>query len=126
MFHVHKYQEAVLTIVIPLMIFNETFWARYLNPIESFTSQEKVHFPFLQVAIDIPASQLSQTKDGQGHTVVRESKDGLLNVRALFYLCLWYIFSAGTLFSNKYILANLHSNPSLLGKLSFLLPHGRY
>lgn len=46
---------------------------------------------------------------------IKRSKDGLLNIRALSFLCLWYMFSAGTLFSNKYILSTLNSNPSVLG-----------
>lgn len=59
----------------------------------------------------------------QGHTLVRESKHGLMNIKAMMFLCLWYLFSAGTLFSNKYILSSLHSNPTMLGKfiLIFML-----
>ncbi|KAF6017856.1 hypothetical protein EB796_023839 [Bugula neritina] len=37
------------------------------------------------------------------------------NFKALIYLVFWYMFSAGTLFSNKYILSYLDGNPSLLG-----------
>ena len=41
---------------------------------------------------------------------------GLMNVRAFSFLVLWYIFSAFTLFLNKYILSTLRGDPMLLGK----------
>lgn len=42
-------------------------------------------------------------------------KKGLLNVRAIVFLLLWYIFSGCTLFLNKYILTYLNGNPTVLG-----------
>lgn len=46
-----------------------------------------------------------------------EVKDGLFNVRAMFFLVLWYFFSGCTLFLNKYILSYLDADPTILGKL---------
>lgn len=40
---------------------------------------------------------------------------GLLNIRAITFLLLWYIFSGCTLFLNKYILTYLNGNPTVLG-----------
>lgn len=47
-----------------------------------------------------------------------EVRDGLLNVRALFFLILWYFFSGCTLFMNKYILSYTDADPTILGKLN--------
>lgn len=54
-------------------------------------------------------------------TLVADTKTGLLNVRALVFLLLWYIFSGCTLFLNKYILTYLNGNPTVLGKIDFLM-----
>lgn len=43
-------------------------------------------------------------------------KKGLLNLRALTFLLLWYFFSGCTLFLNKHILTSLNGNPTVLGK----------
>lgn len=49
-------------------------------------------------------------------TPVAGSKSiGLLNLRAVIFLLLWYIFSGCTLFLNKYILTYMNGNPTLLG-----------
>ena len=45
-----------------------------------------------------------------------DEKRGLMNVRALTFLVLWYIFSFCTLFLNKYILTTLGGDATLLGK----------
>lgn len=45
-----------------------------------------------------------------------EARDGLLNVRALLFLILWYFFSGCTLFMNKYILSYTAADPTILGK----------
>lgn len=44
-----------------------------------------------------------------------DHKQGLCNIRAIFFLVLWYLFSACTLFLNKYILSTLKGEPTLLG-----------
>lgn len=43
------------------------------------------------------------------------SKEGLFNVRAIFFLVLWYFFSGCTLFLNKYILSYMKGDPTILG-----------
>ena len=43
-------------------------------------------------------------------------RQGLMNIRAMLFLVLWYIFSFCTLFLNKYILATLKGDPMLLGE----------
>ncbi|XP_065163807.1 solute carrier family 35 member E2A-like [Atheta coriaria] len=45
---------------------------------------------------------------------------GLLNIRAITFLLLWYIFSGCTLFLNKYILTYLNGNPTVLGACQML------
>lgn len=47
--------------------------------------------------------------------IILANKKGLLNVRAIIFLLLWYIFSGCTLFLNKYILTYLNGNPTVLG-----------
>lgn len=54
-------------------------------------------------------------KDNSDNTVI-DPKSGLLSIRALVFLLLWYIFSGCTLFLNKYILTYLNGNPTVLGK----------
>ncbi|RZF32103.1 hypothetical protein LSTR_LSTR003966 [Laodelphax striatellus] len=49
------------------------------------------------------------------------SKEGLFNVRALFFLILWYFFSGCTLFLNKYILSYLEADPTVLGTFQMLM-----
>ncbi|KAH9514140.1 hypothetical protein Btru_030386 [Bulinus truncatus] len=46
---------------------------------------------------------------------------GLFNPRAFTFLMLWYFFSACTLFLNKYILATLKSDPTLLGAMQMVM-----
>lgn len=46
---------------------------------------------------------------------VDSKSHGLLNVRAVIFLLLWYIFSGCTLFLNKYILTYMNGNPTILG-----------
>ena len=46
-------------------------------------------------------------------------KQGLMNVRAMSFLILWYFFSFCTLFLNKYILTTLKGDPTLLGEFCF-------
>jgi len=47
------------------------------------------------------------------------SKEGLFNVRAIFFLVLWYFFSGCTLFLNKYILSYMKGDPTVLGTSVF-------
>lgn len=47
------------------------------------------------------------------------SKEGLFNVRAIFFLVLWYFFSGCTLFLNKYILSYMKGDPTILGMFVF-------
>jgi len=51
----------------------------------------------------------------------KRSGSGLCNTRALVFLLLWYFFSGCTLFLNKYILTNLHGDPTLLGTFQMLM-----
>lgn len=44
-----------------------------------------------------------------------EDRVGLFDPRAILFLILWYLFSAGTLFLNKYILSTMKGEPALLG-----------
>ncbi|KAL3862634.1 hypothetical protein ACJMK2_008588 [Sinanodonta woodiana] len=46
---------------------------------------------------------------------------GLRDPRALFFLILWYFFSCGTLFLNKYILSSLKGDPTLLGAMQMVM-----
>lgn len=49
-------------------------------------------------------------------TMSDNTGQGLFDVRALFFLVLWYFFSGCTLFLNKYILTYMNGDPTLLGK----------
>lgn len=48
-------------------------------------------------------------------------KQGLMNVRAMSFLILWYFFSFCTLFLNKYILSTLKGDPTLLGAMQMVM-----
>ncbi|KAK7872657.1 hypothetical protein R5R35_002652 [Gryllus longicercus] len=50
-----------------------------------------------------------------------ETKEGLLNCRAMFFLILWYFFSGCTLFLNKYILSYMKGDPTVLGTCQMLM-----
>ncbi|GLV38838.1 uncharacterized protein CBL_05837 [Carabus blaptoides fortunei] len=54
-------------------------------------------------------------------TAVDSKSHGLLNVRAVIFLLLWYIFSGCTLFLNKYILTYMNGNPTILGACQMLM-----
>ena len=45
-----------------------------------------------------------------------DASKGLLSPRAFLFLVLWYIFSAFTLFLNKYILTTLMGDATMLGE----------
>lgn len=60
-------------------------------------------------------SMAIQHRTRKASTVDKE-KLGLFNAHAFTFLILWYFFSACTLFLNKYILATLRSDPTLLGE----------
>ncbi|CAC5405194.1 SLC35E2 [Mytilus coruscus] len=66
-----------------------------------------------------------RTNIGTKHIVKKQLDDdeklGLLNVRAFFFLILWYIFSAFTLFLNKYILTSLKGDPAVLGAMQMVM-----
>ena len=47
-------------------------------------------------------------------------KGGMYNLMAIWWLLLWYFFSALTLFLNKYIISTLQGDPVLLGEIRFL------
>lgn len=53
--------------------------------------------------------------------IISENKSGLLNVRAIVFLLLWYVFSGCTLFLNKYILTYLNGDPTILGACQMLM-----
>lgn len=57
--------------------------------------------------------------------IVRKEDDmesqGLMNVRAMSFLILWYFFSFCTLFLNKYILSTLKGDPTLLGAMQMVM-----
>ncbi|KAK7093487.1 solute carrier family 35 member E2A-like [Littorina saxatilis] len=67
------------------------------------------------------------TSDTQGkaqlarRTSQNKEKAGLRDGRAFCFLILWYIFSAFTLFLNKYILTTLRSDPMLLGAMQMVM-----
>lgn len=59
--------------------------------------------------VTIPPSLLGHSTDKCA------GKEGLFNVRAFFFLILWYFFSGCTLFLNKYILSYMQADPTILG-----------
>lgn len=50
-----------------------------------------------------------------------ETTKGLFNVRASFFLVLWYLFSGCTLFLNKYILSYMNGDPTVLGASQMIM-----
>ncbi|CAC5423612.1 SLC35E2 [Mytilus coruscus] len=66
-----------------------------------------------------------RTNIGTKHKVKKQQDDGdkfrLFNVRAFLFLILWYIFSAFTLFLNKYILTSLKGDPAVLGAMQMMM-----
>ncbi|XP_076085964.1 solute carrier family 35 member E2A-like [Mytilus galloprovincialis] len=66
-----------------------------------------------------------QTNIGTKHKVTKQQdaddKFGLYNVRAFLFLIIWYIFSAFTLFLNKYILSSLKGDPAVLGGMQMVM-----
>lgn len=83
--------------------------------------------PRSPVERDIIVMSLESVKKGGNQHIVRKDDDdeklGLLNIRAFFFLILWYIFSAFTLFLNKYILTTLKGDPAVLGTFFSPLSH---
>lgn len=81
--------------------------------------------PRSPVERDIIEMSLESVKKGGNQHIVRKDDDdeklGLLNIRAFFFLILWYIFSAFTLFLNKYILTTLKGDPAVLGAMQMVM-----
>lgn len=74
---------------------------------------EKTHIYIASNNVGKELEAISERKPSE--TVVLSNKAGLLNVRAIVFLLLWYVFSGCTLFLNKYILKYLDGNPWVLG-----------
>ena len=70
----------------------------------------------LQSAMVNDIHSMSIISKQSGDASVGNSKEGLQHPRAVVFLILWYMFSAGTLFLNKYILSYQKFNPYLLCK----------
>ncbi len=67
--------------------------------------------------IPVEPPQRVRTKSENDDPVFPDAALGLYSVRAFMFLILWYIFSAFTLFLNKYILTTLPGDPTMLSKL---------
>jgi len=50
-----------------------------------------------------------------------DASKGLFSARAFLFLVMWYIFSAFTLFLNKYILTIVHGDATMLGTMQMIL-----
>ena len=61
----------------------------------------------------------SRSEIGDVRSVVIERQGGLANRFVLLLLILWYLFSALTLFTNKYIVTTRKADPTVIGKLLF-------
>jgi len=73
--------------------------------------------PTIDHLSDDDAKKLIEKKNHHIDEILpNNNKQGLLNVRALFFLVLWYFFSGCTLFLNKYILTYMNGDPTVLGK----------
>ncbi len=69
----------------------------------------------------------TRTKSDEDDPLPSDAAKGLFSPRAFFYVILWYIFSAFTLFLNKYILTStLKGDPTMLSKSLFLFLKGTY
>lgn len=71
--------------------------------------------------IDSDADSHNENKTSSPHnlesqSVVIERQGGLANKFVLFLLALWYLFSALTLYTNKYIVATRKADSFILGK----------
>jgi len=64
------------------------------------------------IVSEVPRIKMAHDESGSKNTTTNA---GLLNVRALWFLFLWYFFSGLTLFLNKYIIAYMNGDPTLLG-----------
>ncbi|KAK7497940.1 hypothetical protein BaRGS_00010811 [Batillaria attramentaria] len=67
------------------------------------------------------SAMTSDTQEKPRSIQNNKEKAGLRDVRAFTFLVLWYIFSAFTLFLNKYILATLKGEPMLLGAMQMVM-----
>ncbi|KAK3105197.1 hypothetical protein FSP39_019558 [Pinctada imbricata] len=80
--------------------------------------------PLAMNHIDMSLESVKTHSGGNKHIVRKDDDDekaGLLSVRACLFLILWYIFSAFTLFLNKYILATLKGDPAVLGAMQMVM-----
>lgn len=66
---------------------------------------------------DAPRIKMSHDMGSKSET----TNAGLLNIRALWFLFLWYFFSGLTLFLNKYVIAYMGGDPTLLGCCQMLM-----
>ncbi|XP_046396011.1 solute carrier family 35 member E2B-like isoform X2 [Ischnura elegans] len=96
-----KYEDGASSVSDPVVpIVSEDQFTHYVNPERTRRS--------------------SFVKSDREDMVTNDSK-GLLNIRAIFFLVLWYFFSGCTLFLNKYILSYMHGDPAVLGTCQMLM-----
>lgn len=60
-------------------------------------------------------------QESEHKSVLIERQGGLANTFVLFLLFLWYIFSALTLYTNKYIVATRKLDPTLVGTVQMIV-----
>ena len=79
-------------------------------------SQEATHSKVDELYPE-PEEKVHKMEDSLPSDVSR----GLYSPRAFLFLMLWYLFSAFTLFQNKYILTRLPGDPTMLSEFIFFL-----
>ena len=66
---------------------------------------------------DDAAHNKNEIRNRPNDSVVIEKQGGLTNKFVITLLFLWYLFSALTLYTNKYIITSRHIDPTLVGKI---------
>ena len=89
-----------------------------LNHLNKFIKEEFDEFRHA-IENDIEEDYHNKIESRNGNdnqSIVIERQGGLANRFVIFLLFLWYLFSAFTLYTNKYIVTTRKANPTIIGR----------
>ena len=102
--------------------YSENIKERALSSTSTVSNSNHQHYTTINLNKETPTSdaasamEIGHTIDASHQLVLIEKHGGLSNRKVLFICFIWYLFSALTLFTNKYIVTYAKGNPTIIGK----------
>ena len=110
-----KLVEGIDESLVTMSSTKESKSKRYADLSSSFIKDE---FRQLRDALEENAdyhNKIEKRCDSDGQSIIIERQGGLANRFVVFLLLLWYLMSAFTLYTNKYIVSSKIADPTLVG-----------